>query len=328
MTFERPATRRPSLARLLSGAVAVLTLALVTGFDAADATPPGRNGLLAVHKRVPGQYDITIFTVDPAGGGLRQLTVSPDPARAAFDVLPAWSPDGRRIAFGSRPDDGVVIINSDGSGRRRVPLPFVAGQPTWSPDGRTLAFTLRLSASRAFVYIARDDGTALRKLGPGDQPRWSPDGRRIAFVNGSRGCRSLFVMRSDGGDRRRVLRLAPDERRCRGPAFWPPPADERYSLYGPDWSPDGRRIAYASDGGIFTVDARGEHRRRVTRSRRRGRSALSPVWSPDGRLIAYGYRPPRARDWNVYVVRANGGRPRRVAYAASHPSWQPLPRVP
>ena len=75
-----------------------------------------------------------IYVVNSDGGGLRRLTRNAGP-----DLAPAWSPDGRRIAFaGSR---GIHVMNADGSGQRnlmRKPTP--TSRPTFSPDGRRIAF--------------------------------------------------------------------------------------------------------------------------------------------------------------------------------------------
>ena len=68
---------------------------------------------------------------------------------------PAWSPDGRRIAFRSRFD--LFVVNVDGSGLRR--LARNGSAPTWSPDGRTIAFLHNRE-----VYIVKADGSRERRL--------------------------------------------------------------------------------------------------------------------------------------------------------------------
>ena len=90
--------------------------------------------------------------------------------------------------------------------------------------------------------------------------------------------------------------------------------------WGPTWSPDGRKIAYTSDG-IYVMNADGTGQRRLMRN------AFTPSWSPDGRKIAF-KRPsgPHGYKINVYVMNANGSGQRRLAFSPgfeSTPAWSP-----
>jgi TolB protein len=106
---------------------------------------------------------------------LRRNGYYPDPEHSS----PAWSPDGRRLAFKKRSD--VSIVNRDGSGERRVVRGFgglLYEPPAWSPDGRWIAFIRLGRSGPQRLWIVRPDGSGLRRLGrtKGDyrSPAWLP----------------------------------------------------------------------------------------------------------------------------------------------------------
>jgi Tol biopolymer transport system component len=115
-----------------------------------------------------------LFVMRADGSDLVRIT----PWGSAFSDH-AWSPDGSRIVF-QRPYGQLYLVHPDGSALHRIPLqlPRNAGalNPSWSPDGRWIVFSLQRS-DRAEIYMARPDGTGLRKVtgGPGAQeqrPDW------------------------------------------------------------------------------------------------------------------------------------------------------------
>jgi Tol biopolymer transport system component len=83
--------------------------------------------------------------------------------------------------------------------------------------------------------------------------------------------------------------------------------------FDPAASPDGRRLAFQREGGIWTSDADGSHPRRLTDF------GVQPSWSPDGRQIVLA--TPGGGD--LYMVASGGGRPRRLGTAGSSPAWSP-----
>jgi len=144
-------------------------------------------------------YRIYVTAAD--GSGLRAVSTSD----SAGDEMPAWSPDGRRIAFQrSRGEPGdrieeISIQDLDGSHRRSLTR---GGSPAWSPDGQWIAFLSR--ASRGYeqtlriirpdgrdervVFESKESGTYSRGWGPVPEGlpygplMWSPDSRWIAFT--------------------------------------------------------------------------------------------------------------------------------------------------
>ncbi len=125
----------------------VTALALLALAAPAHAAFPGANGKIAFasdRDDVPfGVRDI--FTVNPDGGGLVNITSNAGTSDSDDD--PAWSPDGRMIAFVRADESGegtgsfIYLMNADGTGVRRLPnTGFNAANPTWSPDGTRIAF--------------------------------------------------------------------------------------------------------------------------------------------------------------------------------------------
>ena len=103
---------------------------------------------------------------------------------APLDVqTPAWSPDGRKLAFVSRRDGNseIYVINADGSGQENLTQhPARDSHPSWSRDGRKLAFVSRRDGNSE-IYVMNADGSGLRNVtrAPSNdlRPAWSPDGR-------------------------------------------------------------------------------------------------------------------------------------------------------
>ena len=235
-----------------------------------------------------------ISVVPASGGGVRRLTHGPN------DSTPAWSPDGRTVAFVRSDADGVVqklaLVRAAGGPVRRI---FggrdaeIGRTPQWSPSGRLLAVSAHFG-----VYVIRvRDRAATRLRRRGDWPAWSPDGRRIAFTSGS----SIFVMNANGSGVRRV-------RTENGSEF-----DD-----GPHWSPDGKALVYStvllqSDFEIFSVRPDGSDLRQLTHNTAQD---WMPAWSPSRRRIAF------VRGGWIWLMRADGTGARRL-FQGGQPSWSP-----
>jgi TolB protein len=245
----------------------------------------------------------TIYVMNADGSGKRRLarggsmrTSWTGQRVSAPDSLPAWSPDGRRIAFVSDRDGNAeaYVVNSDGSGLRRLTRdPAFDQLGAWSPDGRKIAFVRGTRDTNGqlrgqAIYVMNADGSGLRLLARGQGPAWSPDGRQIAFRSGRDGNGEVYVVNADGSGLRRLTRN-PD------------------SDGGPVWSPDGRKILFVraewrhGNSEIYVMNADGSGQRNLTRNAARD---SSPAWSPDGRTIAFASK--RGGNGEIYVMNADG----------------------
>ncbi len=297
------------------GVAALSCFALAWEARPATAAFPGRNGQIAFAAGgIP-----RIFALDPEGGDRRPLT----PA-GLFAFGPAYSADGRRIVFTAitkpydQPDGfRIYVMNADGSRLRRVSREEDAthGAPAFSPDGRMIAFT-RNAEARSDLYIMNADGTKPRLLATAaESPTFSPSGRTIVFAASYKRAPGLYAIRPDGTGERQ---LTVDTRRH----------------VSPDFSPDGRRIAFVRvtgqagfccSGSVNVVDAHGRHRRRLT-----GRSLDgSPAFSPDGRRIVFERFGPPFYDHVLWIM-TRDGRSRRTLERGHRPAsgatWQPVRR--
>ncbi len=123
---------------------------------------------------------------------------------ALFQVAqPAWSPDGRRIAFTCVMEPrnyDVCVINRDGTGFDRLSRDTsFQTRPAWSPNGRGIAFTT-LSAGRLYVATMAPDGSDVRTITDGFDPGWSRDGTKLVFARND----GLFTIDVGGSNLKRL----------------------------------------------------------------------------------------------------------------------------
>lgn len=167
-----------------------------------------------------------------------RLTDLAAPDSRGISVLdPAWSPDGRRIAFVVKQGEpgcaraamNIWVMDRDGGNRRRLTTGCGLGhrKPDWSPDGNLIAFHQNRVAGgqTSEIMVVGADGTATRSLTPngGDdlRPRWSPAGNRILFTRD----RQVWLMNADGSGQE---------------LLWDPLSQGAVATDG--WSPQGSQV--------------------------------------------------------------------------------------
>ncbi len=254
-----------------------------------------------------------VFVVRAAGGHAKPLTGADETA-----LGPAWSPDGRRLAFVSGLDLVVATANGRELSRFTSPGGYYPDSAAWSRQGRLAATAVGgnethgsvvvISGGRELVVARVRSGTA----DSGRGPAWSPDGRQLVYcIQGPRTAEQGGVRAS--GDLDLAVRTADGhvEQLTKGAG----------NESGPDWSPDGRSIAYLTDEALETVPAAGGHSRRLVELA----NGWGASWSPDGRLIAFtGSRPGQPRT-HLFVVRPDGTGVRQLTgeVEPGRPVWSP-----
>ncbi len=315
--------RRYNFAHFLLTIVVVLALVLLMVVTEAQAQ-------IAFVSQRDGNPEI--YVMDADGGNQRRLTNNP-----AKEWDPSWSPDGEQIAFVSDRDGHphvipgwftyeIYVMDADGGNQRKLTnSPADDRDPSWSPDGKRITFMSMRDghvidfAPTYEIYIMDVDGGNPQNLtnNPSDDryPSWSPDGKRIVFVSerpghfrGEAGITTeIYVMDADGGNQQKLT-------------------ENRQTDWFPSWSPDGERIAYASDRkgdfenfDIYVMDADGGNQQKLTNHRDYD---WMPSWSPDSERIAF----MSEMDGNseIYVMDADGGNLQNLTdnrHSDSNPAW-------
>jgi Tol biopolymer transport system component len=279
---------------------------------ATPAVSASRIAFVRVNRTNPDDADI--YTANPDGTNEVNVTNSPE-----REHPPAWSPDGKMIAFVRRDfDHSLMVMNADGTNVRR--LTSVSSnyfRPAWSPDGRRLAF-IGGSDLAYTISVVNVDGTGHRRLVPLDatysEVAWSPDGTRIAYVLDRASAffdPAIHVVNLDGTGHRI---LSTGDNRDRHPA----------------WSPDGSKIAFTgirTNPEIYVMNADGTNQRQLTNNTV---TDVWPTWSPDGQTIIFsndrdGGTSELTGDFELYRMNAaDGSNVQRITNNDVHelaPNW-------
>ena len=306
-----------------------LVIVIVSGLTLLMVDVDAQAQIAFMSKR-DGRLNPEIYAMDADGKNQQRLTNNPHD-----DWDPSWSPDGKRIVFFSNRDGHVMggiptfeiyVMDADGKNQQRLTNhPNDDRSPSWSPDGKQIAFVSNrdghvIGGIPTFeIYVMAADGKNQQRLTEnrhGDwNPSWSPDGKRIVFSSRRDGhfigdfgiTEEIYVMDADGKNQQRLT-------------------ENRQNDLLPSWSPNGERIAFASDEKgnfenfeIYVMDANGGNQQRLTNNRG---DDWNPSWSPDGERIAF--MSKRNGNAEIYVMDADGGNPQNLTnnpHGDASPAW-------
>ena len=216
-------------------------------------------------------------------------------------VAPAFSPDGRQIAYISsgnllRAEVFLDLYLADATTGKRIKrltsstlnpefeeLRYIYSQSAFSPDGRTIAYTAQTGGKDVLYLEDVRSGGINRRLDTGLEsmigPSFSPDGKQLVFSGAKGGFTNLYMIGADGRDLKQITTGA-------------------WAALMPTWSPDGRRVAFVSDRGPNTdfqtlkfgkwqINVLDLQTGNIDVIPGQAGKNLNPQWAPDGKSLAY-----------------------------------------
>ena len=286
---------------------------------ALDWSPDGKT--LAIVDKSSESEPWSVFLISTETGQRRQLTTPP--AEYTGDLLVAFSPNGRQLAFVRRVEAGVsdiYVVSVEGGEAAQVTRDALTIRGLdWTSDGERLVFSSERSGGYATLWTIAGGG------GAPPQPV-AGTGENVAELSiSAHGNRLVYAQLSADTN---LWRVAIPKDGGKGQPKPNPPAKFVSSTRmeeDPQYSSDSKRIAYSSNrsGGFEIWVANGDGQNSVQLTNFNSAAVTgSPAWSPDGRLIAFDSRAEGNAD--IYVINADGGSPRRLSTGNAEdavPSW-------
>ncbi len=205
---------RDGLPQIYTLDIASRTVTRLTFTKAVDSDEDGdyapqwsSRGQIAFRRTLRDRSEIFVMNAD--GSDAHRLVQG-----KGYDVGPAWSPDGTKIAFVGGPADEAYIdvVNADGTALSRLTTSGADAAPAWSPDGAQIVFHSWREEEEGDIWIMNADGSGQRKLfgTPASDygPTFSPDGSRILFDSEVTGEYQVYTVSRAGTGAKRLTGLA------------------------------------------------------------------------------------------------------------------------
>lgn len=289
--------------RYSSHKVADMIYEKITGIPGAFAT---RIAYVTSATNV-GNSQVSLVIADSDGYNPQPILSSKEPV-----MSPAWSPDGRRLAYVSLEGKKASIYVQDiYSGQRRqvASYPGLNGAPAWSPDGNQLALTLSKDGNPE-IYILDLGSQQTRRLTDhysiDTEPAWSPDGNYIVFTSDRGGSPQIYRVSARGGNPERIT------------------FENNYNARA-SYSKDGQSLVMVTrEQGQFRIGIQ-DLKRGGLKTITRGTLDESPTFAPNGRLVLYASK--RGRQGILAATSVDGQVQQQLAWGSGdvrEPAWSPV----
>lgn len=278
-------------------------------YEALTGTPGAFATRIAfvIQTRLAERQSYELVVADADGYNQTSLVTDGQPL-----MSPAWSPDGRQLAYVSfARGNSTIILQDVYTGANRIIASFkgINGAPAFSPDGRHLALTLsRTGNPEVFVYdLQSGEFTQLTRHWAIDtEPVWTPDGRDILFTSDRGGKPQIYSIPAAGGEVERITFRGENNAAA-------------------DISPDGQLLATA-----FAIDnvykiAIHDRKNEQLRVLSDGILDESPSFAPNGSMLLYAAK--EQGQGVLYAVSADGNVRQKLVTSAGdvrEPVWSPF----
>ena len=294
----------------------ILTISLTLGLTSCsnDSVAPYVNAPESIIALA--QWDNTfkthIFTMPPDGKNKKQLT-----SGQTGYWMPAFSPDGKQIAYVSRLpiEMNIHVMNVDGTNQHQITSTGINMAPSWSPDGTKIAFAHMDPGGRVLdIWLMNAGGTekevltfSLNHNVDNNVPTWSPDGQKIAFTSNRNGGRYQLW----------TVNLSDSTLNQLTTAYFDSVTGQWIEQKVPAWSPDGKYIAYwqGVEGGpfpnlpwnVWVMSPQGTDNKMLA-------PGDDPTWSPDSKTIIHPWKITCPDSVSIGGISPDGTNQRLIVY--------------